>query len=100
MRDSLSLGLYFESSWSWFSLTTTFTDERYDLSPICRLFSFFGLFDATLRGLGFAYLWPETPAINNLFLLPFIFIALWGAVSFSRNYLNAVEILAEAGWLL
>ena len=47
--------------------------------------SFFGLFDATLRGLGFAYLWPETPAINNLFLLPFIFIALWGAVSFSET---------------
>ena len=93
MRDSLSLGLYFGVLLVMVlfnGLLFLPTKDTTYLQYVVFL-SFFGLFDATLRGLGFAYLWPETPAINNLFLLPFIFIALWGAVSFSRNYLNAVE---------
>ena len=44
--------------------------------------------DATLRGLGFAYLWPDTPAINNTFLLPFLFVAMWGIVLFFEKLLE------------
>ena len=93
MRDSLSLGLYFGIliiMVLFNGLLFIPTKDTTYLQYVVFL-SFFGLFDATLRGLGFAYLWPESPSFNNLFLLPFIFVALWGAVSFSRNYLNAIE---------
>ena len=93
MRDSLNLGLYFGIliiMVLFNGLLFIPTKDTTYLQYVVFL-TFFGLFDATLRGLGFAYLWPESPSFNNLFLLPFIFIALWGAVSFSRNYLNAVE---------
>ena len=93
MRDSLSLGLYFGIliiMVLFNGLLFIPTKDTTYLQYVVFL-TFFGLFDATLRGLGFAYLWPESPSFNNLFLLPFIFVALWGAVAFSRNYLNAVE---------
>lgn len=93
MRDSLSLGLYFGIliiMVLFNGLLFIPTKDSTYLQYVVFL-TFFGLFDATLRGLGFAYLWPGSPAFNNLFLLPFIFVALWGAVAFSRNYLNAVE---------
>jgi len=93
MRDSLNLGLYFGIliiMVLFNGLLFIPTKDTTYLQYVVFL-SFFGLFDATLRGLGFAYLWPESPAFNNLFLLPFIFVALWGAVAFSRNFLNAVE---------
>lgn len=48
--------------------------------------SLFLLFQMNLLGHGFEYLWPESPHLNNLTLLFFIFSAFFCALEFTRRF--------------
>lgn len=47
---------------------------------------FFMVFQMNLQGHAFEYLWPNSPEMNNLTLLFFIFAAMYCALEFSRKF--------------
>jgi len=53
--------------------------------------SLFLLFQMNLLGHGFEYLWPNSPHLNNLTLLFFIFSAFYCALEFTRRFNQAEQ---------